>query len=195
MKALTVYCSSSTHLDREFHEPARIVGQELARRGTALIYGGGSIGLMGEIARTCRAAGGRVVGVITRTLLDKEQGWDKCDELVVVETMRQRKQTMMERGEGFLILPGGVGTYEEFFEALAGRLVGEHRKPIGIVNTGGYYDPLVEMLEHGAAHKFIKPAVRELVHIDAEALAVIAAVWADPRLPIDDERFLPMGRG
>ncbi|MDY7110309.1 MAG: TIGR00730 family Rossman fold protein [Planctomycetota bacterium] len=195
MNAITVFCSSSTFLDPEFHEPAVIVGRELAQRGISLVYGGGGIGLMVEIARACRDHGGRVVGVITQTLLDKEQGWDECDELIVVDTMRQRKQTMGERGEAFLILPGGVGTYEEFFEALAARLVGEHTKPIGIVNTAGYFDPLLDMLAHGIEHRFIKPAVRQLVHIDADPVAVIDAVCADPRAPIDDERYLPMGRG
>jgi len=150
---------------------------------------------MVEIARACREHGGCVIGVITQVLIDKEQGWDKCDELIVVDTMRQRKKEMAERGEGFLILPGGVGTYEEFFEALAARLVGEHTKPLGIVNTGGYFDPLLDMLAHGEAHRFIKPAVRELVHIDADPIAVIDALCDDPCLPIDDARFLPMGKG
>jgi len=194
VNAITVFCSSSTFLDEEFHEPARIVGRELARRRISLVYGGGGIGLMVEIARACRQHGGRVIGVITGVLIDKEQGWDECDELIVVDTMRQRKQKMTERGEAFLILPGGVGTYEEFFEALAARLVGEHTRPLGIVNTGGYFDPLLDMLAHGEAHRFIKPAVRELVHIDPDPIAVIDALCADPRTPIDDERFLPMGR-
>jgi predicted Rossmann-fold nucleotide-binding protein len=106
----------------------------------------------------------------------------------------QRKQAMTERGEAFLILPGGVGTYEEFFEALAARLVGEHTKPLGIVNTAGYFDPLLDMLAHGVEHRFIKPAVRQLVHIHADPIAVIDALCADPRTPIDDDRYLPMGR-
>ena len=195
MNTLTVYCSSSTHLDPAFHDAAETVGRELARRGITLVYGGGGIGLMGEIARTVHAGGGRIIGVITQVLVDKEQGYDGCDEYIIVDTMQQRKKAMLERGEAFLVLPGGVGTYEEFFEALAARLVGEHARPIGIVNAHGYYDPLLEMIEHGIEHRFIKPAIHELLHVDPDPVKVIDMLCAAERFAIDDERFLPMGRG
>lgn len=196
MKAVTVYCSSSTYLDPAFHGPAKRLGVELAKRRIALVYGGGGIGLMGELARSAKAAGGTVIGAITRTLYDKEQGYDDCDELIIVNTMQERKRIMMDRGEGFLILPGGVGTYEEFFEVLAGRIVGEHVRPIGVVNTGGYYDPLVELLRHGVEHKFIRPAVLdELLQIGEEPEGVLAGLIEAEQAELDHRKFMPMGGG
>ncbi len=173
MPAITVYCSSSTFLDPDFHEPAIEVGRELARRNITLVYGGGSVGLMGEIARACRACGGTVVGVITRKLVAMEKADNECHELIVVDTMRERKAILEARGDAFLILPGGVGTYEEFFEILVGRHLGEHDKPIGVVNSGGYYNPLVAMIEHGIEHRFIPVAMRERFLIEPEATTVI----------------------
>jgi uncharacterized protein (TIGR00730 family) len=195
MNTLTVYCASSTFLDPAFHDTAKTVGRELAERSITLVYGGGGIGLMGELARTCQAHGGRVIGVITKALLDKEQGYENCDELIVVDTMGQRKAEMMRRGEGFLVLPGGIGTYEEFFEVLAARLVGEHARPIGVVNAGDYYEPMINMIRHGIEHRFIKPAVlSELIHVAADPIAVIEALLKAEGFAIDDDRFLPMGR-
>lgn len=194
MPAITVYCSSSTHLDADFHAPAVTVGTELARRGITLVFGGGCVGLMGEIARACREAGGEVVGVITKRLLDKEVADQDCDELVVVETMRERKRLLAERGDAFLVLPGGIGTYEEFFEILVGRQLGEHDKPIGIVNSRGYFNPLISMVEHGIDHRFIKPALRALFYIHPEPVPVIDWLCnGGSGVKIDDERLLPMG--
>ncbi len=195
MNAITVYCSSSTRLDPSFHAPARIVGAEFARRDITLVYGGGGIGLMGDVARTARANDGKVVGVITHTLKDLERGYEGCDELIVVDTMRQRKQQMMQRGDGFLILPGGVGTYEELFEVLGARIVGEHNKPIGVVNTEGYYDPMIEMVRHGVEHEFIQPQVLdELLHVDPDPVKVIDRLCDAEPPQIDDDRFLPTGK-
>ena len=173
MKSLTVYCASSTHLDPDFHAPATLVGAELARRGITLVYGGGCVGLMGEIARAARAQGGKIIGIITKRLMDLEVADTACDELIVVNTMRARKKLLSERGDGFIILPGGIGTYEEFFETLVGRKLGEHSKPIGIVNSHGYFNPLIAMVEHGIEHRFIAPSLRELFHIDPDPMPVI----------------------
>jgi uncharacterized protein (TIGR00730 family) len=195
MQALTVYCSSSTYLDPAFHAPAHALGAELARRKITLVYGGGSVGLMGEIARTCQAHGGTVHGIITQRLCDAEQGYADCDELVIVDTMQQRKAEMMKRGEGFLVLPGGVGTYEEFFEVLVGRIVGEHTKPIGIVNSHRYYDPLIELMQHGIEHKFIKPAVlNELMVVGDDVVSVLDHLVRMPAFEADGNRFMPMGQ-
>ena len=195
MQALSVYCSSSQHLQPDFHVPASVIGTELARRGITLVYGGGSVGLMGEIARAVRAHGGKIVGIITRRLMELEIADMHCDELVVVDTMRERKQLLEHRGEGFLMLPGGLGTYEEFFEILVGRQLGEHAKPIGVVNSHGYYNPLIAMMEHGIEHRFIKPAVKELFFIHPDPCAVLDWLLDPDRQPvqIDYERFLPMG--
>ena len=173
MPAITVYCSSSTVLDPDFHAPAEFVGAELARRGITLVYGGGCVGLMGEIARAARSQGGQVVGIITRKLFDLEKADHDCHELIVVDTMRERKKFLAERGDGFLVLPGGIGTYEEFFEILVGRHLSEHDKPIGIVNSHGYYNPLIAMVEHGVEHRFIQPGMRELFFMDPEPESVI----------------------
>ena len=129
LRSLTLYCSSSTSLDPHFAVAAREAGRLAAERGMTLVYGGGGIGLMGEAARAAKAAGGRVEGVITQKLLDYEQGWDGCDEMIVVDTMRERKRILMERGDAFLVLPGGLGTFEEFFETLVARQLGDHDKP------------------------------------------------------------------
>ena len=194
MTSITVYCSSSTHLDEAYHTAARTLGHLVAERGLTLVYGGGGIGLMGELARAAAAAGGSVHGIITRSLYDREQGNDACDELVFVETMRERKKLMMEHGDAYLALPGGLGTLEEILEVLTARVVGEHRKPIGIVNTGGYYDPLLRSFSHAIEHLFIKQAAINLVSIGRDPATVLDAMAVDPVLPIDDDRVLPMGR-
>jgi uncharacterized protein (TIGR00730 family) len=195
MRNITVYCSSSVSLEAKFMVAARRLGEEMARRGIALVYGGGGIGLMGEIARTMRGAGGRVVGVITKRLMDLEQGYDQCDELIVVDTMAERKKLMAHRGDAFIALPGGLGTFEELFEVLVQRQVGEHCKPIGIVNLDGYYDPLVGLIDHGIEHRFIKPAVHHLLHVHGDPVQVLDGVIATVPFEIDPDRFLPMGGG
>lgn len=176
MHAVTVYCSASTTLDPDFHHPAVALGTEIARRGLDLIYGGGCVGLMGEVSQAARAAGGRTIGIITRTLMDREVGDSRCDELIVVDTMRERKRLLCERGDAFIILPGGIGTYEEFFEILVGRHLGEHGKPIGVINAHGYFNPMVAMIEHGVEHRFIPPSIRDLVHIHPEPVPVLEQV-------------------
>ena len=104
-----------------------------------------------------------MVGVITRLLMELEQGDPDCDELIVVDTMRERKRLLVERGDGFLVLPGGIGTYEEFFETLVGRQLREHEKPIGIINTDDFYRPLLDLFEHGEETRFIRPGTRDLL--------------------------------
>jgi uncharacterized protein (TIGR00730 family) len=181
MKALTVYCASSNDIDDSYRESARLVGEALVERGISLVFGGGRVGLMGEVARTVRAGGGRVVGVITSVLMDMEQGDEECDELIVVDTMRERKKLLVERSDGFIVLPGGIGTYEEFFETLVGRQLGEHNKPIGIVNTFDFYRPLLDLFEHGEETNFIRKGARELFVVDEDAKVVIDALETLPR--------------
>ncbi len=193
MRSITVYCASSTALEPHFANAAHTVGTELARRGLTLVYGGGSIGLMGETARAAKAAGGRVVGIITKQLLDLEQGWNGCDEMIVVDSMRERKRLLEERGDGFLILPGGLGTYEEFFEILVGRYLQNHAKPIGVVNDHGYYDPMMAMIDHGIEHKFIRPAVKELIAFEADATRALDRLLSRPTSQPSLEACIPMG--
>ncbi len=176
LRAVTVYCSSSTSLDDHFHDVARVVGEAIAQRGLDLVYGGGSIGLMGEISSAARAGGGRVIGVITQSLVEKERADRDCDELIIVETLRERKRIMAERGDAFIVLPGGIGTWEEFFEVLVGRKLGEHDKPIGIVNAHGYYDPLSAMIAHSVDHRFNNSDVHDLFVMSADPMEVIEAL-------------------
>jgi uncharacterized protein (TIGR00730 family) len=195
MKRVTVYCSSSTSLEPKFFNAATKLGEAMAKRGLELVYGGGGIGLMGEVARSLKKNGGRIHGIITKRLLALEQGYDGCDELMVVDTMSERKKLMAQHGEAFIALPGGLGTFEEFFEVLVQRQVGEHRKPIGLVNLGGYYDPLITLIDHGIEHRFIKPAVHDLLHVHEKPEDVLDGVLKATPFDIDPERFLPMGKG
>jgi uncharacterized protein (TIGR00730 family) len=169
MKNITVYCSSSVSLDTKFMDAARLLGQEMARRKLALVYGGGSIGLMGEIARTMKSAGGKVVGVITKRLLDLEQGYDQCDELIVVDTMAQRKTLMAQRGDAFIALPGGLGTFEELFEVWTWRQLGFHNKPIGLLNVANYYDGLQQFLQSTVQQGFLSDWQMDFIHQSTDA--------------------------
>ena len=166
MKSLTVYCGSSTKLDHTFHEAAKTIGKDIAQKNLRLIYGGGSIGLMGTLATSVKKHGGEVVGVITDKFVKLEQANNECDKLIVVNTIQERRTEMINRGDAFLMLPGGIGTYEEFFEVLVGRQINDHSKPIGILNINDYFEPLMAMLEHGIHNGFIRPALRKLLLID-----------------------------
>ncbi len=194
LRSITLYCSSSRSLDPHFAVAAREAGRLLARRGITLVYGGGGLGLMGEAARACHEAGGRVEGIITRKFVDLEQAWDGCDELVVVETMRERKRLLIERGDAFLVLPGGMGTFEEFFETLVGRQIGDHEKPIAVLDDHGYYLPLQSLIAHSIREKFVREAVREIVHFGEHLEPLVDWLEASVRAPIasDPNRFLPM---
>ena len=195
LRSVTLYCSSSRSLDPHFAVAARAAGELLAKHGITLVYGGGGLGLMGEAARACKAAGGRVEGIITRKFLDLEQGWLGCDELVVVDTMRERKRMLIERADAFLVLPGGMGTFEEFFETLVGRQIGDHSKPIAVLDDHGYYLPLQSLIEHSIREKFAREAVREVLHFGTELQPLLAWLEASVQNPVhaDPERFLPMG--
>ena len=195
MRSVTVYCSSSGALEPHFAHAARDLGAALAARGIALVYGGGAIGLMGECARAAKAGGGKVVGIITQKLKDHEQAWDGCDELAVVGTMQERRRMLMDRGDGYIVMPGGLGTYEEFFEVLVARQLGDHVKPIAIVNHDGYYDPLMAMIEHGIAHRFVRPAIRGVLSVVDTGHDAIEALVAHEPGTHDPTQFLPMHAG
>ncbi len=192
MKSVAVYCASSTQLEPCFHEAASAVGKGLAERNLELVYGGGCIGLMGEIATVAAKHGANVVGVITHKLVAHEQANEKCDELIVVNTMQERRTLMMERSDAFIVLPGGIGTYEEFFEVLVGRQLSDHAKPIGIINVDGYFDPLITMLEHGINRNFMRPALRQLMFIDACPNAVLDYISSGDNAQPSPEEILPM---
>ena len=145
--SMCVYCGSRPGIDAAFGDAAQAVGEWIGRHGGQLVYGGGKTGLMGTVARATREAGGRVVGVIPKALVDRELANELCDELHVVDTMHERKAMMAERSNAFIALPGGIGTFEELYEIWTWRQLGYHDKPIGILNADGYYDGMLQFLQ------------------------------------------------
>lgn len=174
--SICVYCASSNDIDTAYHGVAATLGREMAKRGHTLIYGGGGVGLMGVVARAVMAGGGRVEGVIPRALLEMEVGNTDCDELIVTDDMRSRKAEMDRRADAFVVLPGGFGTLEELFETITHRLLGYHDKPIVIVNDNGFYDPLVELMEHMYAHRFAREKSRRLYRVVNDVAATFGAM-------------------
>lgn len=153
MKRLAVYCGSATPADPTFIEAARHVGRTLAARGIGVVYGGGRLGLMGAVADAALEAGGEVIGVIPEALVGAEVAHRGCTQLHVVQTMHQRKQLFTDLSDGFVTLPGGVGTMDELWEAISWSQLGYHQKPVGLLNVGGFYDQLIgfnrQMVESG----------------------------------------------
>lgn len=156
MKSIAVYCGSSSGNQEIYTQQAQEMGRELARRGLTLVYGGGCVGLMGTIADAVLAEGGRVIGVIPGFLADKELAHKGCTELHVVETMHQRKLLMADLADGFVALPGGFGTLEELVEVLTWGQLGLHGKPVGLLNTQGFYDALLALLDHMSDEAFLR---------------------------------------
>jgi hypothetical protein len=150
----------------------------LARRGVELVYGGGNVGLMGQLADAMLQAGGKVIGVIPRFLVAKELAHPDASEMHIVESMHQRKAMMNELSDAFIALPGGFGTLEEFFEVLTWSQLGLHGKPFGLLNVAGYYDHLLAMLDHAGREGFVRPAHRELVFSDTDPAALLRHLYA-----------------
>ena len=165
IRSITVYCSSSSSVAEAYFEAGARVGQALAKNGWALVYGGNSVGLMKTVAGAVRLHGGKVVGITPQLMVDKGIHDALADELVVTNDMRDRKALMEERGDAFLTLPGGLGTFEEIFEIIVGKQLGYHDKAIVLLNINGYFTPLLQMIEHGIEQKFIKPRARSLYFV------------------------------
>jgi uncharacterized protein (TIGR00730 family) len=165
------------------------LGELLAREKITLVYGGGGVGLMGLLANAALKAGGRVIGIIPRFLLRREAGHPALTETVVVETMHQRKLQMFERSEAIVVLPGGIGTLEEFFEVLSWRTLGLHAKPIVIVDQGGYWQPLSALLRSIVDFGFADRAHLEHVAFVTDVSAVLPAIAAMPREPGPEKRL------
>ncbi|MGN2244292.1 TIGR00730 family Rossman fold protein [Frateuria sp. GZRR33] len=170
--ALCVYCGSSSGSHPEYVEQARAFGTEMARRGIALVYGGGKVGLMGTVADAVLEAGGKAIGVIPRQLVDLEVAHPGLTELVVVETMHQRKTRMYELSDAFAALPGGFGTMDEMFEMLTWAQLGLHRYPCGFLDVRGYYTHLRAMMDHMVAERFVRPEQREDVWFGDDMVAL-----------------------
>jgi uncharacterized protein (TIGR00730 family) len=165
-KRICVFCASSLGNDEAYAQAAAKMGLLLAKQGLGLVYGGGNNGLMGALADACLRAGGEVWGVIPQNLVDREFAHRGVQHLEVVQTMHQRKARMAELAKAFIALPGGVGTLEEIFEVLAWSQLGLHRKPAGILNVKGYYDPLLEFLGRARSQGFIPDDNQWLVEQD-----------------------------
>jgi hypothetical protein len=162
-QSVCVFCGSQAGTRVVYREAAERVGRALARQGIELIYGGGRVGLMGIMADAALDGGGRVVGIIPEPLAIKEVAHSGVSELIVVPGMHERKALMAERASAFLALPGGVGTLEEFFEILTWAVLGLHNKPIGLLNVQGYFDPLLELLRHAVAERFVRPEHLDMI--------------------------------
>ncbi len=188
-RTVCVYCGSSLGARPEYADAARRVGTALGRRGIGLVYGGGRTGLMGVVADAVLAAGGRVVGVIPGRLAGPELAHGGLTELYVVDGMHERKALMARLASGFLTLPGGVGTYEEFFEILTWAALGLHAKPVGLLNVAGYFDLLLQLLDHAASERFVRPAHLGLVHVSADPEAIAADLLE--RTPPDPGPLFP----
>jgi len=172
VKRLAVYCGSATPADLLHVDAARHVGRTLAARGIGVVYGGGRLGLMGAVADAALEAGGEVIGVIPEALVGAEVAHRGCTELRVVQTMHQRKALFTDLSDGFVTLPGGVGTMDELWEAISWSQLGYHAKPVGLLNVGGFYDQLIAFNQHMTNAGFIRPQHADiLIHADTiEAL-------------------------
>ena len=161
MRSICVYCGSANQASRKYFKVAKEVGQVLAGRGLDLVYGGGKTGLMGALADGALGQAGRVIGVITKSMNTPALAHTGLTRMEVTETIHQRKARMYELADGYIALPGGYGTLDELFETLTWAQIGEHNKPVGILNVDGYYDPLLEMLDRALAEKFLFPEHRQ----------------------------------
>ena len=182
MSSIAVYLGSSTGTDPQFAAAAKNLGGLLAARGIRLVYGGGRVGLMGVLADAVLRGGGSVTGVITRALEDKEIAHHGVMDLTVVHTMHERKALMADRADGFIMLPGGYGTLDEFFEVLTWTQLGIHVKPCAILDVNGYFTPLAALLDNAAGYGFLRDDHRHMVLTGTDPAELIdrMAAWAPP---------------
>jgi uncharacterized protein (TIGR00730 family) len=166
MQRVCVFCGSSVGVRIAYTEAAKQLGRLLASKGIGLVYGGGNVGLMGVIADAVVAAGGEAIGVIPRALADREIAHTGLTKLHVVDSMHTRKATMAELADAFIAMPGGVGTFEEFFEAVTWTQLGLHRKPCGLLNVAGFYTPLERFIDQAVTEGFIRPVHRTAIVVD-----------------------------
>jgi uncharacterized protein (TIGR00730 family) len=174
-RGVCVYCGSSLGSDPAFAEAADALGLAIAKMGARLVFGGGGRGLMGRVARSARAAGGEVVGVIPKFLQESEQATHEWSELVVVENMHQRKQIMFDRADAFVALPGGIGTLEELVEQLTWVQLDRHRKPVVIADVGGFWRPLLALMAHMRMQEFIRGSF-DTHYLVAEKVADVPSI-------------------
>jgi uncharacterized protein (TIGR00730 family) len=184
MKRICVYCGASAGMSLDYVGAALRCGETLAQLGIGLVYGGGNIGLMGAVADGALSAGGEVIGVIPHHLADKELAHERATQMIRVDSMHERKHRMAELSDGFLILPGGIGTLEEMFEVFTWLQLGLHDKPIGMLNVAGFYDPLLSFLDSMVVNAFLRHEHRDMLLVEAELEPLITrmASFKAPRL-------------
>lgn len=175
MEYICVFSGSSAGARDAYAQAAEALGREIVTRGFGLVYGGASVGLMGVVADAVLDAGGSAIGVIPRALFSREVAHRGLSQLRVVNSMHERKAQMADLANAFVALPGGMGTLEETFEVLTWAQLGIHRKPCGLLNAAGYYDPLVAFLDHAFAERFIHPEHRSLLMVERDASALLDA--------------------
>ena len=191
LQRVCVYCASSDGVRPEYVAAARTLGTLLATRGQALVYGGGRVGLMGAMADAAIAAGGEVIGVIPHALVQREVAHHGLTALHVVDSMHERKSMMSELADGFIALPGGLGTLEEFFEMWTWAQLGVHRKPIGLLDVARYWHSLVMMLEHAEAEGFLRGTPRQWLVMESDAATLLDRMSAFEPPPV--RRWLRLG--
>lgn len=179
IRAVTVFLSSARRVESAYFDAARELGQAIARQGWAVVYGGNYVGCMAALADGAREMGGSVVGITPQLFVDENIADTLCDELIVTDSMRQRKHLLEQRGDAFVTLPGGLGTFEEFFEIVVARQLGYHRKRIILLNINHFYTPLLEMLDRGTDQQFIRPDARNIIEVATDVTGVISLLKAE----------------
>jgi uncharacterized protein (TIGR00730 family) len=168
LQSVCVFCGSSPGIDPAYAQAARSLGRTLAEANVRLVFGGGHVGLMGVISNAALEAGGEAIGIIPKSLVERELAHPGLTDLRIVGSMHERKAMMSDLSEGFITLPGGTGTLEEFFEVLTWAQLGEHEKPCGLLNIAGYYDPLLAVFDHMVDEGFLSASNRALVLVESE---------------------------
>ncbi len=185
MKSICVYCGSSPGARPEYAAAAAVLGRALVREDITLIYGGSNVGLMRTVADAVLDGGGRVVGVMPRVLVEWEVVHNGLTELVVVESMHERKRVMAERADGFIAMPGGIGTLDELAEILVWSQLAIHRKPVALLNTENYFDPLLAFLDHMVTERFFRAEQRAGVLVDRDSDALLGRMRAHQPVTVD----------
>ena len=182
---LCVFCGSNSGTNSVYRDAAVAMGRLLAERGIELVYGGGNVGLMGVLADAVLQANGRVIGVIPESLMAKEVGHLGLTDLRIVQSMHERKALMADLSDGFIAMPGGFGTFEEFCEVVTWSQLGIHSKPCGLLNVNGYYDPLLELFDHAVREGFLRKENRRLVLEDRDSEQLLEKMAAFAPIPAD----------
>ena len=174
IRRLAVFCGSNPGVRSDYVEAARSLGRLLVQRGIGVVYGGSNVGLMAALADAMQDELGDIIGVIPRMLVEREVANTALSDLRIVDSMHQRKAMMVELADGFIALPGGIGTLEEFFETWTWAQLGMHAKPCGLLNVAGYFDPLLQFLDHAVAERFVRDVHRSMVVVESDPVALLA---------------------